>query len=126
MAGEISYKSKLTWRMIIHFHRYVNIYYMRWWIQTNFKQVRLYLFLVYFESFMSGKTRIIWFPPVENIKKKYRDKLVLICAVVIVTIIENVQKKDTDKSIRFNVYSCNILLMLWVLLYRQMYRYKYI
>jgi len=31
---------------------------------------------------------------------------------MIVTIIENVKKKDTDKSIRFNIQSSDILLML--------------
>jgi len=45
---------------------------------------------------------------------------------MIVTTTEHVKKKDTDKSIRFNIHSCDILLMFWVLLCRQMYQYHYI
>jgi len=42
--------------------------------------------------------RIAWFQIVENLKKKYRDKLIRIHVIMIVTTIENV-KKDADKSI---------------------------
>jgi hypothetical protein len=52
---------------------------------------------------MHGKTHIPWFPTVEHLKKEIQ-KEIPICVIMIVTTIENANK-DTDKSIRCNIYT---------------------